>query len=190
MWSGRVHECYPTTQSWCIHTRTHTSTLWYIPQQWVCVLKHKGAIAKVHRSPVKRTKFVWEGGRFFKRHTWGFKLPFCIHIGLTVEPWSANFRSFQGEGGVSSETNSVRFAGALWSFAMAPVKSLSFSIQPFSATALLITSTHLLSFSVQFLSWVFFFFFLQAKGPSLDDLASQVGMVRNNPCFFLFLERE
>ena len=44
---------------------------------------------------------------------------FCIHFCLWVEAWSANFCSFPGEG-VSSETNFVRFAGLLRTFAMAP----------------------------------------------------------------------
>ena len=45
---------------------------------------------------------------------------FCLHIGRRVEAWSTNFCSFQGEGGVSGETNFVRFAGLLRTFAMAP----------------------------------------------------------------------
>ena len=45
---------------------------------------------------------------------------FCIHIDLRVEALSVNFCLFRGEGGVSRETNFVRFAGLLRTFAMAP----------------------------------------------------------------------
>ena len=39
-----------------------------------CAMEHcLGTIAKVRRSPVKRTKFVWEGGGFRKNRTSGFK---------------------------------------------------------------------------------------------------------------------
>ena len=58
--------------------------------------------------------------RFSKRIALWASMVFCIHIRLRVEVWRANFCLFWGEGGVSSETNFVRFAGLLRTFAMTP----------------------------------------------------------------------
>ena len=74
------------------------------------------------RSPVKRTKFVWEQRRwgFLTKSHFGLQMVVCVHIGRRVEAESAIFCSFRGRVGVSSETNFVRFAGLLRTFAMAP----------------------------------------------------------------------
>ena len=72
------------------------SAWWLGGELKTCLL---GTIAKIRRSPVKRTKFVWEGGGFKSHFRLKLQMVFCIHIGLRVEAWSANFCSFRGEGG-------------------------------------------------------------------------------------------
>ena len=73
-----------------------------------------GAIAKVHRSPVKWTNFVLEGGGFHKDHIRGFNWSIVNKMVWRGEAWSANVCSFLEEGGVLSETNvcSFRWASA------------------------------------------------------------------------------
>ena len=55
-----------------------------------------------------------------KKSHFRLQMVFCIHFGLGVGVWSANFCSFRGEGGVSRETSFFRFSGLLRTFAMAP----------------------------------------------------------------------
>ena len=68
-----------------------------------------GAITKVHRSPMKRVN-SFRGMGFSKNQTLGFKCSF-VNTGLWDEAWSATFRSFEGEGGISSEKCLVCFVG-------------------------------------------------------------------------------
>ena len=62
---------------------------------------------------------------FLKKSHFRLQTVFCIHIRLRVEALNAKFCSFRGGGGgggrgFSRETNCVRFAGLLRTFAMAP----------------------------------------------------------------------
>ena len=55
-----------------------------------------GAIAKVHRSPAKRTKLVWGSGwGFAKNPTLGFEWSF-VHAGLRKKPELRTFNRFLG----------------------------------------------------------------------------------------------
>ena len=72
---------------------------------------------------MKQTKFVWGWG-FRKNRTSGFKWCFVYTLVWELKPEEVRtFVRFGGGGGregrVSSETNFVRFAGLLWTFAMA-----------------------------------------------------------------------
>ena len=78
-------------------------------------------------SEARWNKLKWQNsfgrvGTFEKKKTHlKLQMVFCIHFGFRVGAWSANFCSFRGEGGVSSETNFFFcFTGLLRSFAMAP----------------------------------------------------------------------
>ena len=74
---------------------------------------------------MKRTKFLWEGGEFEKKNrTLGFKWCFVYTFVLELKPEVRTFVRFGGREGVSSETNFVRFAGRLRTFAMAPKSGL------------------------------------------------------------------
>ena len=85
----------------------------------------KGPSQKVHRSPVKRTKFVWEVGVFEKIALWA---SYGVLYTLWSQSWSLIMKcellfvsGGGGGGGGSSETNNfVRFTGLLRTFAMAP----------------------------------------------------------------------
>ena len=139
--------CYPNMRSGVIwhsangqettqkRIRTSKETAW-LTSKWIVkssdlicfVLRKKGSkgpcIAKVRKSPVKRTKFVWEGGGFRKNRTSGFKWCFVYTLVWELKPEVRTFVRFffffWGEGFWSSETNFVRFAGLLRTFAMAP----------------------------------------------------------------------
>ena len=69
---------------------------------------------------MKRTKVVWEGGGFRKNRTSGFKWCFVYTLVWELKPDVRTFVRFGGREGVSSETNFVRFAGLLRTFAMVP----------------------------------------------------------------------
>ena len=55
-------------------------------------------VAKVCRSPVKRTKFVWEGGVFRESHTLGFKWCFVYTLVWELKPEVRTFVCFGGRG--------------------------------------------------------------------------------------------
>ena len=76
-----------------------------------------GTIAKVCRSPVKRTNFVWEVGVFEK-----IALKASKSVGLRVEAWNAYFCSFRGRGGGVQGKRILCFAGLLWTAALTPNK--------------------------------------------------------------------
>ena len=84
------------------------------PASCTCLFPvNSGAIAKVRRSSVERTKFVWVGGSFRKNRTLGFEL--MVFCSLKVEAWSANFCwivSGEGGGFKWNEFCSFRWASA------------------------------------------------------------------------------
>ena len=84
-WPKKIETTTRTGIQACALSSMHIPVVWRVVVSIFVPRVVLGTIAKVRRSPVKRTEFVWEGGGFSKKSHFRLQMVFCIHIGLRVE---------------------------------------------------------------------------------------------------------